>query len=142
MSAPKLFRTPYTFDTPDGAIDFFEANRAEGVESLPESVRLFLHDVAAYDSEAVYNVQPGLKTHYITAARPDDRFAWFYAKPGGVTFCVGHSRNVDAVLDYWGEAKEPAKENILLTDVLFQLDEMDSPGVEFCLRLSAAWGAR
>ena len=104
--APKLFRTPHTFDTPEEAINYFTENRVEGVEELPPEVCDFLAAVAVYDPEVVFNVQPGFSTHYIAVAQPTDRRAWFYAKPDGVMFCVGDARNVEAILDTWDEAQD------------------------------------
>jgi hypothetical protein len=156
MSKPRLFRTPHLFDTPEEAIEFFEANRVEGVESLPSEVRDFLCWLPEYEPDLKFNVQPGFKTHYVTCAVPGERYAWLYAKPSGVTFQTGDPRNVEAVLDMWGrphafapEGPGPALPEVpvdhvrspLATDIWFAPSEVwpMSPAVEFCLRLSAAW---
>lgn len=159
MGRPPLFRTEFLFDDPADAIAFYESNRIEGVESLPEQVCKFLLDLPSYEPNLIFNVQPGFKKHYVTCAVPDDRYAWLYAKPDGVSFQLGDPRNVEAVLDMWGRPHtfalegpipggpvEPVKADgspygPLNSDVWFAPSEVwpMSPAVEFCLRLSAAW---
>jgi hypothetical protein len=139
---PKLFRTPHIFDTSDEAITYFNENRIEGVAELSPEVCAFLRSVAAYDPEAVYNVQPAYSTHFVAAARRDDRWLWFYAKPAGVAFSVGDPRNVDAMLDYWDEAAEPPGGRSLMTDVWFPNETLKSEAAQFALRLAAAWAAK
>lgn len=159
MSKPPLFRTPHVFEDPDEAIEFYEANKVAGVESLPEPVCEFLRALPEYEPNLLFNVQPGFKTHFIACAVPDERFLWLFAKPGGVTFQLGDPRNVEAVLDMWGRPHafapegpvpggpaEPVKPDGTVggpmnADVWFAPEEVwpMSPAVEFCLRLSAAW---
>jgi hypothetical protein len=149
---PKLFRTPHTFPTSEEAVAFFNEEREEGVGPLPAEVIAFLGLVKDYDSDVVFNVQPGFKTHYVTCARPDDHHAWLYAKPNGITFMLADERNVQAVLDMWGTPNEegdavfqpPA--DLLPVDAWFAAPEVEPnhptfPAAEMSLRLAARWAA-
>ena len=142
MSRPELFRTTFTFDDPADAVAFYDANRAEPdvMEEMPDEILAFLELVAEYDERAVYNVQPAWRSHYIAAANPDDHHAWFFAKPHGVSFALGDERNVAAVLSMWGDP-ETVPQKIMPTDVWFDVTELESAAVEFCIRLSAEWAA-
>ena len=140
MSKPALFRTEHTFDDPAAAVAFYNANRAEPDEMapMPSAILNFLLYVAEYDERVVYNVQPAYRSHYIAAADPDDHHAWFFAKPTGVSFALGDDRNVAAVLNMWGEPHH-IPQKILPTDVWFDVSELESVAVEFCVRLAAEW---
>lgn len=139
MSKPPLFRTPHTFQDAGSAVEFFNSERAEGVDPIGEDVLEFLESIHEYDSEAVYNVQPGFRTFYVAVAHPEDHHPWFYAKPDGVVFQLGDERNVEAVLDMYGRPQEDPPQKLMDTDVWFSPDELGSPAVEFCLRLAASW---
>ena len=142
MSKPPLWRTPHIFDDPADAVEYYNSHRAEpdSMALMPEAILDFLLYVQDYDDRAVYNVQPAFRSHYIAAANPDDHHVWLYAKPNGVSFALGDERNVAAVLSMWGDP-DHVPQKILPTDVWFDVSELESAAVEFCVRLSAEWAA-
>jgi hypothetical protein len=150
MSRQPLFRTRDTFPTALEAIEFFNDERAEGVDEIADEVADFLLAVGNSNPGVLFNVQPGFRTHYIAVARPDDFQVWLYAKPQGVTFQAGDERNVAAILAMWGELEDDAElpSRLMPTDMWFASDELLTDAgeftvpVEFCLQLSSAWAVR
>lgn len=136
----KPFTTHNDFGDPEEAAQFYET---ETGDVLPVTVREFLATVAAYDPEAVFNVQPGVVTNYVTAAHRGDRGGWFYAKPTGIAFRVGHWRNAEALLDAFGELEEDpaimAGSHLAEAFVWVAPEHATSPGALLALRLAAAW---
>ena len=139
MSRPPLFRTPHVFPEAREAVDFFNAERAEGVDAVGDEVLAFLETIHDYDPEALFNVQPSFRTFYIAVAHPDDHHPWLYAKPSGVVFQLGDERNVEAVLDMWGTPQVEPSEKTMETDMWLAPSELEGPAAEFCIRLAASW---
>lgn len=137
---PKPFTTKNLFAAPEAAISFYETQTGN---TLCPSVREFLACVAEYDPEAVFNVQPGFATNYVTAARRGDRAGWFYAKPDGIAFRVGHWRNVEALLDTFDELEpEPGLaqgSHRAASFVWVTAEHATCGGAQLALRMSAAW---
>jgi len=141
-----LFRTPFVFNTAEDAVAFFNENRVDGVDPIPDEVLEFLGTVQDFDEDArfMFNVQPSLLTHYVAVACPRDHHATLYAKPGGVVFQVGDARNVRAIYEMWGEPQIELPQKLMDTDVWFAPEELFldgelAPAVEFSLILAAKW---
>ena len=135
----KPFTTDFTFPTALEAVAFFNENRAEGVDPIGIEVLEFLDSIHDYDDSAVFNAQPAFRTHFIAVARLEDYRPWLFGKPNGVVFNIGHERNVEAVIDMWGETELDPPGLMIASDIAFPPGKLSGPAVDFCLRLAASW---
>lgn len=139
MSKMKPFRTDYTFETPEEAIEFYQN---EVGEMVGDGAAAFLSMVADYDEDAVFNVQPGVMTHYIAVARPQDRNAWAFIKPDKIVLRVGHPRNAEALTELFEEIERATPMTRgTWNDVEIALEHGGSDAADYALVFAAAHAA-
>lgn len=136
----KPFRTEHTFENYRDAVTFYEQ---ETGKKLPDVCSEFLRLVHDYDDAAVFNVQPGYSTNYITMAHLDDRRPWAFVQSTQIAVPVAHSRNVEALMDLFpGAVTRPGTlTKNTMRDAYLVLERFDPDAAQFAIAIAAAHAA-